>query len=76
MPHWEGCSARGPDTLRVFSNWEVMRVIMPTALMNDRRESTCAQGRQGGAGAHDLLIRHPCILNLMHEGATAAILLP
>ena len=36
---------RGPQgggTLRVFSNWEVMRVIMPSAAMNDSRESTCA----------------------------------
>lgn len=28
-------------TLRVFSNWLVMRVIIPMAAMNDRRESTC-----------------------------------
>jgi hypothetical protein len=55
MPHWEGCSARGPDTLRVFSNCEVMRVIMPTALMKDRRESTCVQCRQGQAGGRNLL---------------------
>mmetsp|Transcript_30988 Transcript_30988/g.79051 ORF Transcript_30988/g.79051 Transcript_30988/m.79051 type:complete len:207 (-) Transcript_30988:1260-1880(-) len=41
MPHWLGCSARGPDTLRVFSNCDVMRVIMPMAAMNDRRDSTC-----------------------------------
>jgi hypothetical protein len=33
MPHWLGCSARGPDTLRVFSNWLVTRVIMPSAEM-------------------------------------------
>jgi hypothetical protein len=46
MPHWLGCSARGPDTLRVFSNWLVMRVIMPTAAMKDRRDRTC-KGREG-----------------------------
>jgi hypothetical protein len=40
-PHWLGCSARGPDTLRVFSNWLMMRVTMPTAPMNESRESTC-----------------------------------
>mmetsp|Transcript_98 Transcript_98/g.181 ORF Transcript_98/g.181 Transcript_98/m.181 type:complete len:202 (-) Transcript_98:1792-2397(-) len=41
MPHWEGCRARGPDTLRVFSNCDVMRVIMPSAEMYDSRFSTC-----------------------------------
>mmetsp|Transcript_10383 Transcript_10383/g.31243 ORF Transcript_10383/g.31243 Transcript_10383/m.31243 type:complete len:207 (+) Transcript_10383:1784-2404(+) len=41
MPHWLGCSARGPDTFRVFSNWLVMRVIMPIDAMNDRRDRTC-----------------------------------
>mmetsp|Transcript_4312 Transcript_4312/g.17335 ORF Transcript_4312/g.17335 Transcript_4312/m.17335 type:complete len:243 (-) Transcript_4312:1285-2013(-) len=41
MPHCEGCSARGPDTFRVFSNCEVIRVIIPRAAMNDRRDSTC-----------------------------------
>ena len=41
MPHWLGCSARGPETLRVFSNWLVMRVIMPRAEMKDSRDSTC-----------------------------------
>mmetsp|Transcript_38168 Transcript_38168/g.94673 ORF Transcript_38168/g.94673 Transcript_38168/m.94673 type:complete len:241 (+) Transcript_38168:1342-2064(+) len=40
MPHCEGCSARGPDTLRVFSNCDVIRVIIPSAEMNDRRDST------------------------------------
>jgi hypothetical protein len=40
MPHCDGCNARGPDTLRVFSNCDVMRVIMPTALMKDRRDRT------------------------------------
>mmetsp|Transcript_6034 Transcript_6034/g.24450 ORF Transcript_6034/g.24450 Transcript_6034/m.24450 type:complete len:330 (+) Transcript_6034:1394-2383(+) len=41
MPHWLGCSARGPETLRVFSNWLVMRVIIPSALMNESRDKTC-----------------------------------
>jgi hypothetical protein len=41
MPHCEGWSARGPETLRVFSNWEVILVIMPRALMKDRRDRTC-----------------------------------
>mmetsp|Transcript_33124 Transcript_33124/g.78562 ORF Transcript_33124/g.78562 Transcript_33124/m.78562 type:complete len:283 (+) Transcript_33124:1479-2327(+) len=41
MPHWLGCRARGPLTLRVFSNCEVILVIMPSALMNDRRDNTC-----------------------------------
>mmetsp|Transcript_55787 Transcript_55787/g.132416 ORF Transcript_55787/g.132416 Transcript_55787/m.132416 type:complete len:206 (-) Transcript_55787:1386-2003(-) len=40
IPHWEGCSERGPDTLRVFSNWDWTRVIMPSAEMNESREST------------------------------------
>lgn len=34
---------RQTATLRVFSNCEVMRVIMPRAAMKDRRESTCAK---------------------------------
>ena len=33
-----GCVAA--PTLRVFSNWDVMRVIMPRAAMKDRRDST------------------------------------
>lgn len=41
IPHWLGCSALGPETLRVFSNWDRMRVIMPIAPMNDNLESTC-----------------------------------
>ena len=40
-PHCEGCRARGPDTLRVRSNWEVMRVIMPSVAMKDSRLSAC-----------------------------------
>mmetsp|Transcript_34960 Transcript_34960/g.87210 ORF Transcript_34960/g.87210 Transcript_34960/m.87210 type:complete len:276 (-) Transcript_34960:1173-2000(-) len=41
MPHCDGCSERGPETLRVFSNWDMMRVIMPSAEMKERRERTC-----------------------------------
>mmetsp|Transcript_22832 Transcript_22832/g.58526 ORF Transcript_22832/g.58526 Transcript_22832/m.58526 type:complete len:258 (-) Transcript_22832:1248-2021(-) len=41
IPHWLGCRARGPLTLRVFSNCDVMRVIMPSALMKDSLERTC-----------------------------------
>jgi hypothetical protein len=33
------CSDLGPDTLRVFSNCDWMRVIMPRHEMYDRRES-------------------------------------
>ncbi len=33
IPHCEGCSDRGPEILRVFSNWEVILVIMPRAAM-------------------------------------------
>ncbi len=40
MPHCEGCSERGPETLRVFSNCDVMRVIMPMVAINDKRDST------------------------------------
>ena len=29
MPHWEGCSDLGPLIFRVFSNWELIRVIIP-----------------------------------------------
>mmetsp|Transcript_9841 Transcript_9841/g.30835 ORF Transcript_9841/g.30835 Transcript_9841/m.30835 type:complete len:339 (-) Transcript_9841:1235-2251(-) len=41
MPHCEGCSARGPLTFRVFSNWDVMRVIIPSAEMKLSLLSTC-----------------------------------
>mmetsp|Transcript_34578 Transcript_34578/g.97517 ORF Transcript_34578/g.97517 Transcript_34578/m.97517 type:complete len:204 (-) Transcript_34578:560-1171(-) len=40
MPHCEGCRARGPLTFLVFSNCDVMRVIIPRAEMKDSREST------------------------------------
>lgn len=33
IPHWDGCSDRGPDTFRVFSNVELIRVIIPRQLM-------------------------------------------
>jgi len=45
-----GC-ARGGRTLRVFSNWLLMRVIMPSAAMNDSRDSTCAPPRALRRGA-------------------------
>ena len=41
MPHCDGCSARGPDTFRVFSNCDVILVIIPRADMNDSLDSTC-----------------------------------
>lgn len=47
MPHWDGCKERGPETLRVFSNCEVMRVIMPSAAINDSRESTADREQHG-----------------------------
>jgi hypothetical protein len=40
MPHCDGCSARGPETLRVFSNCDMTRVIIPRVEMNESREST------------------------------------
>jgi hypothetical protein len=40
MPHCDGCRARGPEILRVFSNCEVTRVIMPSVPMNESRDST------------------------------------
>ena len=52
MPHCDGCSARGPDVLRVFSNCDETRVIMPSAEMYDSRESTCAH-----AATHDARAR-------------------
>jgi hypothetical protein len=32
-----------PPTLRVFSNWDVIRVIIPRAAMKLSRFSTCAR---------------------------------
>jgi hypothetical protein len=40
IPHWLGCKARGPLTFLVFSNCEVMRVIIPSAEMKLRRLRT------------------------------------
>lgn len=40
IPHCEACKARGPLTLRVFSNCELMRCIMPKAEIKDKRDST------------------------------------
>mmetsp|Transcript_40259 Transcript_40259/g.84186 ORF Transcript_40259/g.84186 Transcript_40259/m.84186 type:complete len:319 (+) Transcript_40259:552-1508(+) len=40
IPHCDGCSDRGPDTLRVFSNCDCTRVIIPRAAMKDSRDST------------------------------------
>ena len=40
-PHWLGCSARGPLTFLVFSNCELILVIIPSAEMYESRESTC-----------------------------------
>jgi hypothetical protein len=43
---WEGgddelqYGLRWGGTFRVFSNWEVMRVIIPRALMKESRDST------------------------------------
>ncbi len=45
MPHWLGCSERGPETLRVFSNWELILVIMPSAATKDSRDRTCTPPR-------------------------------
>ena len=40
MPHCDGCRARGPLTFRLFSNCDMIRVIMPNAEMNDNRDKT------------------------------------
>lgn len=41
IPHWLGCSARGPDTFRSFWNWLSTLVIMPRDEMKLSRERTC-----------------------------------
>lgn len=40
IPHCDGCNERGPETLRVFSNWLVIIVIMPTPATYESRERT------------------------------------
>jgi hypothetical protein len=40
IPHWDGWRERGPLTFLVFSNWEEILVIMPSADMYDKRDST------------------------------------
>ena len=42
------CSERGPETLRVFSNCDMIRVIIPSAEMNERRDRTCVGVGVGG----------------------------
>jgi hypothetical protein len=39
LPHCDGCRERGPDTLRVFSNWELTLVIIPSPEMYDKRHN-------------------------------------
>ena len=46
MPHCDGCSARGPDTLRVFSKFDLTRHIMPIREMYDSRDSCCDPANQ------------------------------
>ena len=33
MPYWEACRLRGPEILRVFSNWELTLHMAPNADM-------------------------------------------
>lgn len=40
MPHWDGCRERGPLTFLVFSNWDEILVIIPSAEMKERRDRT------------------------------------
>ena len=40
MPQWEGCKALGPEILRVFSNWELILVIIPSVEIYESLEST------------------------------------
>lgn len=40
IPHWDGWSDRGPLTFLVFSNWEEILVIMPSADIYDKRDNT------------------------------------
>ena len=41
IPHCEGCKDRGPLTLRVFSNCELTRVIIPNPEIYESRHKTC-----------------------------------
>jgi hypothetical protein len=79
MPHCEGCSERGPETLRVFSNCDMIRVIIPSACAVRaranavRRARERARGARGKMGAGALaraqsgrpteLPRHPAVLS-------------
>lgn len=40
IPHWDGWRDRGPLTFLVFSNWEEILVIIPSAEIYDKRDST------------------------------------
>lgn len=40
MPHWDGCRERGPLTFLVFSNWDEILVIMPSAEIKESRDRT------------------------------------
>lgn len=40
MPHCDGCRERGPLTFLVFSNWDEILVIMPSAEIKESRDRT------------------------------------
>lgn len=40
IPQWEGYKALGPEILRVFSNWELILVIIPRVEMYESLDST------------------------------------
>ena len=64
MPHCDGCSARGPDTFRVFSKLDFTRHIMPMREMYDNRDSCCA---------HTAPKRNPRIQRLHNNSANVRI---
>ena len=43
------CSERGPDTLRVFSNCELIRVIIPRHEMYESLDKTCSHEAGDGS---------------------------
>lgn len=45
-------------TFRVFSNWDIMRVIMPSAEMKERRESTYTWAELPNNSTHNCMADH------------------
>ena len=58
-------------TLRVFSNWELMRVIMPMEAMKDRRLRTCVMPRR--SMRKRLMVQFPLLMALSRPAVMMSV---